>query len=69
MATTPVSNNVVAGAKLPVFWGSSTLQGLDVGIFIALALAVVYAVVIKRTRLGYEARTVGFNPDAARYAG
>ena len=68
-ATTPVSNSVVAGAKLPVFWGSSTLQGLDVGIFIALALAVVYAVVIKRTRLGYEARTVGFNPDAARYAG
>ena len=24
---------------------------------------------INRTRLGYEARTVGFNPDAARYAG
>lgn len=68
-ATTPVSNSVVAGAKLPVFWGSSSLQGLDVGIFIALALAVVYAVLIKRTRLGYEARTVGFNPDAARYAG
>jgi general nucleoside transport system permease protein len=69
MPSTPVSNNVVAGAKLPVFWGSTTLQGLDVGIFIALALAVVYALVIKRTRLGYEARTVGFNPEAARYAG
>jgi general nucleoside transport system permease protein len=69
MKTTPVSSNVVAGAKLPVFWGSATLQGLDVGIFIALALAVVYAVVIKRTRLGYEARAVGFNPEAARYAG
>ena len=24
---------------------------------------------INRTRLGYEARAVGFNPDAARYAG
>jgi general nucleoside transport system permease protein len=69
MPDTPVSSNVVAGAKLPVFWGSSTLQGLDIGIFIALALAVVYSVVINRTRLGYEARTVGFNPDAARYAG
>ena len=69
MPSTPVSNNVVASAKLPVFWGSSTLQGLDVGIFISLALAVAYAVVIKRTRLGYEARAVGFNPEAARYAG
>ncbi|HTX30721.1 MAG TPA: ABC transporter permease [Solirubrobacteraceae bacterium] len=69
MKSTPVSSNVVAGAKLPVFWGSATLQGLDVGIFIALALAVVYAIVIKRTRLGYEARAVGFNPEAARYAG
>ena len=69
MASTPVSNSVVAGAKLPVFWGSASLQGLDVGIFISLALAVVFGLLIKRTRLGYEARTVGFNPDAARYAG
>jgi simple sugar transport system permease protein len=59
----------VAGAKLPVFWGSTTLQGLDVGIFISLGLAVVFALLINRTRLGYEARTVGFNPEAARYAG
>ncbi len=69
MPSTPVSSTVVAGAKLPVFWGSASLQGLDVGIFIALALAVVFGLVIKRTRLGYEARAVGFNPDAARYAG
>ena len=69
LSTTPVSNSVVAGAKLPVFWGSATLQGLDVGIFISLALAVVFGLLIKRTRLGYEARTVGFNPDAASYAG
>ena len=56
-------------AKLPVFWGNPLLQGLDIGIFIALAGALVYWVIIRRTRLGYEARTVGFNPDAARYAG
>ena len=61
------SNSVVAGAKLPVFWGS--LQGLDVGIFISLGLAVVFGLLINRTRLGYEARTVGFNPEAAGYAG
>ncbi len=67
MPSTPVSNNVVGGAKLPAFWGS--LQGLDVGIFIALALAVVFGLLINRTRLGYESRTVGFNPEAADYAG
>jgi simple sugar transport system permease protein len=67
MPSTPVSNSVVAGAKLPVFWGS--LQGLDVGIFISLGLAVVFGLLINRTRLGYEARTVGFNPEAAGYAG
>ena len=69
MPSTPVSSNVVPGAKLPVFWGSAALQGLDVGIFISLALAIVFAVLIKRTRFGYEARTVGFNPEAARYGG
>ncbi len=67
MPSTPVSNNVVGGAKLPVIWGS--LQGVDVGIFISLALAVVFGLVINRSRLGYEARTVGFNPEAAAYAG
>jgi general nucleoside transport system permease protein len=69
MSTTPVSNTVVAGAKLPVFWGNAALQGLDVGIFIAIGLAIVFAILIKRTRLGYEARAVGFNPDAAESAG
>jgi general nucleoside transport system permease protein len=69
MPSTPVSNNVVAGAKLPILWGSASLQGLSIGIFISLALAVVFGLLIKRTRLGYESRTVGFNPEAARYAG
>jgi general nucleoside transport system permease protein len=69
MPSTPVSNNVVAGAKLPVIWGSASLQGLSIGIFISLAIAVAFGLLINRTRLGYEARTVGFNPEAAGYAG
>jgi general nucleoside transport system permease protein len=69
MASTPVSSTVLPGARLPVIWGSSTLQGLDAGIFISLGLAVVFGLLINRTRLGYESRTVGFNPEAARYAG
>jgi simple sugar transport system permease protein len=59
----------LAAAKLPVFWGNPALQGLDVGIFISLALAILFAVLVNRTRFGYEVRAVGFNPDAAKYAG
>jgi simple sugar transport system permease protein len=65
----PVSSTIASSAHLPVFWGNPALQGATIGIFIALAFAVLFWVIIKRTRLGYEVRTVGFNPDAARYAG
>jgi ABC-type uncharacterized transport system permease subunit len=65
----PVSNDVVASAKLPVFWGDPQLQGLHVGLFISLAMLVVFWVILNRTRLGFEVRAVGFNPEAARSAG
>jgi simple sugar transport system permease protein len=65
----PVSNDIVAAAKLPVFWGDPVLQGLHVGIFIALAAVLVFWVILNRTTLGYEVRAVGFNPDAAAAAG
>jgi ABC-type uncharacterized transport system permease subunit len=65
----PISNDIVDGAKLPVFWGLKLLQGLSIGIFIAIAMLVVYWVIINRTSLGYEVRAVGFNPEAARYSG
>ena len=65
----PVSKTVAASAKLPVLWGNPQLQGLGIEIFIALAMVIVFWVLINRTRLGYEVRAVGFNPDAASYAG
>jgi ABC-type uncharacterized transport system permease subunit len=65
----PVSNDVVNSAHLPVVWGDPELQGLHIGIFIALAALVVFWVLLNRTRLGYEVRAVGFNPEAARSAG
>src|SRR5206468_4539662 len=34
----PLSSDIAEGAKLPVFWGSTLLQGLSVGIFISLAM-------------------------------
>jgi simple sugar transport system permease protein len=65
----PVSNDIVEAAKLPVFWGDPVLQGLHIGLFIALAAVLVFWVILNRTTLGYELRAVGFNPDAAAAAG
>ncbi len=65
----PVSPDVVEGAKLPVFWGDPELQGLHVGLFVALAALLVFWVLLNRSVTGYEVRAVGFNPEAARTAG
>ena len=65
----PISEDVVKGAKLPVFWGDPELQGLHIGLFIAGLALIVFWVLLNRSVSGYEARAVGFNPDAAEYGG
>ena len=65
----PVSNDIVEGAKLPVFWGDPLFQGLHVGFFVAIGALVVYWLILSRTTLGYGVKAVGFNPEAARYGG
>ncbi|HEX4518503.1 MAG TPA: ABC transporter permease [Gaiellaceae bacterium] len=67
--SSPESAQVVPGARLPVFWGSSQLQGLDIGFFIAIGMLVTFYLILNRTTLGFEVRAVGYNPDAAAYAG
>ncbi len=65
----PISNDIVQSTHLPVFWGDPELQGLHVGLFVALAAGVVFWVLLNRSVKGYEARAVGFSPDAAAYGG
>jgi general nucleoside transport system permease protein len=65
----PVSNDIAGSAKLHVFWGDPELQGLHIGIFIALAAVVVFWALLNRSTTGYEVRAVGLNPEAARYGG
>ncbi len=65
----PISNDIVDSAKLHVFWGDPLLQGLSIGIFVALAALVVYWIVLNRTTLGFSVKAVGFSPEAARYGG
>jgi general nucleoside transport system permease protein len=65
----PVSEEVAESAKLPVFFGPELLQGLHIGVFVALVALIVYWITLSRTTLGYEVRAVGFNPEAAAYGG
>ena len=65
----PVSNDIAGNTHLPVFWGDPELQGLHIGLFIALAALLVFWVILNRTVTGYEVRAVGFNPEAAAASG
>jgi simple sugar transport system permease protein len=55
----------VGNAALPVLVGNNG----HAGIALALVAVVFIAWLLFRTTLGFEIRTVGANPDAARYAG
>ena len=68
-ASLPVSNDVVESVHLPVFWGDPVLQGLHIGLFIALAAVGIFWLILNRSTTGYEVRAVGLNPEAARYGG
>lgn len=55
----------IGNAALPILFGRNG----NLGIFITVALVALTWVLVYRTPLGFEIRTVGANPDAARYAG
>ncbi|OHV80554.1 ABC transporter permease [Ensifer sp. LCM 4579] len=72
----PQTRTFAEGGQLPKLDWLLAIFGLDVGtapfnISFLLALAAAFAVwaLIWRTRLGYEMRTMGHSPSAARYAG
>ncbi len=65
----PVSPEILPSAYLPQFFPQDPSNRLNVGLFLALAaVAFVYWLLFKTT-LGFEIRTVGANPRAARTAG
>jgi len=67
--SSPISASIDPSARIPYFWGDSTLGGLHYGFFVAIGALVVFWALLNRTTLGYEVRAVGFNPDAAAYGG
>jgi simple sugar transport system permease protein len=60
VARTP---EILATAKIP------TLGGLPLGFLIAILVAIGIWWLLWKTTIGFEIRTVGLNPHAARYAG
>lgn len=55
----------VGNAALPILFGRNG----HLGIVYAVLMAVAYAWLVSKTTRGFEIRTTGANPDAARYAG
>jgi general nucleoside transport system permease protein len=58
-------------ASLKVPWLTDLFKGsfINLGVFVALAAAIVIAIILNRTVLGFELKAVGFNRYAAEFAG
>jgi simple sugar transport system permease protein len=66
-STNPLSPIIEESAMLPRFFGDPIRFHL--GFFIALAVAALVYWFLFKTKWGFDLRTVGANPHAARYAG
>ncbi|MCU1399635.1 MAG: hypothetical protein JWN62_2744 [Acidimicrobiales bacterium] len=68
-----VSRDVAKSARLPFLFGFLHRSSIDLrahfGFVIAIALAVFVWWLLKKSKLGFQFRTLGANPEAARYAG
>ncbi|MCL2151466.1 MAG: ABC transporter permease [Oscillospiraceae bacterium] len=71
---------VPSGANLPTLGlekvfstiteqGSARPSSVGSGIIIAIVVCVLMYIVLEKTKFGYELKSCGFNPEAARYAG
>jgi ABC-type uncharacterized transport system permease subunit len=56
----------IGNAALPILFGT---RNLHLGVFVAFAAVPLIWWLLWRSTLGFQIRTVGANPDAARYAG
>jgi simple sugar transport system permease protein len=65
-ASFPKTRDVLPSAQLPILLADTRLHA---GILLGLLAAVVVWFILFKTTLGFEIRTVGINPFAARYAG
>lgn len=72
----PQTRGFAEGGQLPrldwlfgLFGVKTGAAPLNISFLLALVAAFVVWIIVWRTRLGYEIRTMGFSPSAAKYAG
>ncbi len=65
------SLRIADSASLRVEWMYDLFSrsNVNLGLFVALIVAVIYTLVLNRTTFGYELKAVGLNKDASEYAG
>lgn len=66
------TSNVPANSAMLPKWGLDKIfpgSSVNIGIFIAIAAAIIIALLLNKTKLGYELKACGLNKDAANYAG
>jgi simple sugar transport system permease protein len=65
------SRKLPDSATLRASWLSDWFGGsyINLGLFLAVIFVLIVAFILNRTTLGYELKAVGFNRDAAEYAG
>lgn len=65
------TEKVSENASLSLAWLTdlTDFSRLNMGLFIALAVVLIYSIFMKHTTAGYEIKAVGLNPDASVYAG
>lgn len=63
------SKDILASAQLPQFSNLFNGSKANIGIIIAIVMVVVIYYLFKKTTIGYELKSSGFNPHASKYAG
>ncbi len=66
LTVVPETKAVFESARLPLLLQDTRLHA---GVIIALVMAGIVYLLLWKTTIGFEIRTVGANPNAARYAG
>jgi simple sugar transport system permease protein len=58
-------------ASLRTSWLSNLFNhsNVNIGLFLAIIAAIIIWIILEKTTFGYELKAVGFNEDAAQYAG
>jgi len=65
----PADSNLPSLGFERIFTDGARVSHVNLGIVIAILLAIVVYIVLEKTTFGYELKACGFNRDAAKYAG